>query len=155
MLNKCSCKPSLAYPDSPVDTLYEGKINLLPYICLISNPSYTFRDAMTSTKNDGSCSDDARLCPEQVQAEENNIQICVKAIQPCPVNSMIISNSNPSLVLYKKGPSFADDQRLYYSNRQVNRRPLAQFILSEDSVCYENNKTNISKGRVDSIFLKS
>lgn len=109
MVNKCSCKSSSAYPQTNVDSLFQGKETADPFVCMISNPSYNFRDSMNNTKSDGDCDDDSRLCPEQVHEDSDNIQICVKSNINCPINNLIISSNNPNIVFYKKGPSFTDD----------------------------------------------
>lgn len=70
----------------------------------------------------------------------------------CPINSLVITTNTPSAIYYKKGPSLGDNLFVYFSLKTA-KRALVEFRLSEDSVCYENDKTNISKGRVDSIFL--
>ena len=69
------------------------------------------------------------------------------------MNDIVIANKNPSPFIYKKGPNLGEDINVYFTH-STNKRPLAEFRLSEDSVCYKNDKTNISKGRTDSKFLK-
>lgn len=125
-----------------------------PYVCLVPNKNITFRQAAKSVNPDGSCSSGTRLCPEQVQTDDDTIQICVPTIQPCPINSMVISSQNPSALIYKKGPSFGENLFLYFSSK-TSKPILSQFRLTEDSVCFENDKANISQGRSDSIFLAS
>jgi hypothetical protein len=79
--------------------------------------------------------------------------MCVNSAYDCPINDIVISNKNPSPFIYKRGPSLGEDLRVFFTHT-INKRPLSVFRLSEDSVCYQNDKTNISKGREDSIFLK-
>lgn len=113
----------------------------------------SFASSVENTEKDGSCADGYRLCPELPESASDNLQICVSSKINCPVNDIVISNRNPTAFIYKKGPSLGEDLNVYYTHR-TNKRPLAEFRLSEDSVCYKNDQTNISQGRKDSIFLK-
>ena len=94
------------------------------------------------------------MCPEQHKLQDDFLTFCVPQSLDCPVNDIVEQKHNPVPLLYKKGPETEEGKSFFYTTKS-KKRALAELRLSEDSVCAENNHTNISEGREDSEFLRS
>lgn len=71
----------------------------------------------------------------------------------CPITKIVVAKRNPNRFIYRERVELGRGYWLYLS-RRGNFGSIAEFRISEDGVCKQNNLTNISEGRKDSQFLK-
>ena len=119
------------------------------------NNSFLYRSQLVQP--DGTCPVGTLRCGPTGNNNTLDYVFCTTSPK-CPINSMVISPTNPDSTLYLESIPFptvrGTNYRLYFSRTKPNSAPISEFRVSEENVCLDDIN-NLSPNHSEYLLAKT